>query len=175
MTYAFSLQHPIWTQQCCVVVELGNCKPLCTDFLNFLIEKIQIMFINLKPKTASASNAENKDSLDHKPGDIEKSFYIFYMTEKLLKKWKKFHSSETSMNKSNSSQGSGTNILHLWRRNWSKSGSNSRLSERHDNTECNPALRWKDVLEKLVMNTTEDYPFITLYSFKCFKLLQSGT
>jgi hypothetical protein len=25
------------------------------------------------------------------------------------------------------------------------------------------------------MNATEDYPFITLYSFKCFKLLQSGS
>ena len=172
---SFSLQHPIWTQQCCVIVELGNCKPLCTDFLNFLIEKIQIMFINLKPKPALASNAESRNSLDHKPGDIEKSFYIFYMTEKLLKKWKKFHSSETSLNKGDSSQGSGTNILHLWRRNWSKSGSNSKSSERHDNTEFNPALRWKDVLEKLVMNTTEDYPFITLYSFKCFKLLQSGS
>jgi hypothetical protein len=133
------------------------------------------MNINLKPKPASASNAENKDSLDHKPGDIEKSFYIFYMIEKLLKKWKKFHSSETPMNKSDSSQVSGTNILHLWRRNWSKSGSNCKSSEWDENTECNPALRWKDVLEKLVMNATEDYPFITLYSFKCFKLLQSGS
>jgi uncharacterized membrane protein YjjP (DUF1212 family) len=27
----------------------------------------------------------------------------------------------------------------------------------------------------LVINTTEDYPFITLYSFQCFKLLQSGS
>jgi len=175
LSFAFSLQHPVWTQQCCVIVELGNCKPLCTDFLNFLIEKIQVMFINLKPKPALGSNAESKDPLDHKPGDIEKSFYIFYMTEKLLKKWKKFHSSETSMNKSDSSQGSGTNILHLWRQNWSKSGNDSRSSEWLDNTECNPALRWKDVLEKLVMNTTEDYPFITLYSFKCLKLLQSGS
>lgn len=132
------------------------------------------MFSNLKQKPASASNAESKDSLDHKPRDIEKSFYIFYMTEKLLKKWKKFHSSETSMNKSDSSQSSGTNILHLWRQNWSNTGNNSKSSEQHDNTECNPALRWKDVLEKLVMNTTEDYPFITLYSFKCFKLLHPG-
>lgn len=62
--------HPVWTQQCCVIVELGNCKPLCTDFLNFLMEKIQIMFINLKAKPASASNAESKDSLGHKPYQI---------------------------------------------------------------------------------------------------------
>jgi hypothetical protein len=127
---------------------------------------------NLKPKPASA---ESKDPLDHKPGDIEKSFYIFYMTEKLLQKWKKFDSSETSMNKSDSSQGSGKNILHLWRRNWSKSESNLKKSEQDDNTERNPASRWKDALEELVINTTEDYPFITLYSFQCFKLLQSGS
>jgi hypothetical protein len=133
------------------------------------------MSINLKPKPASASNSESKDTLHHKPGDIEKSFYIFYMTEKLLKKWKGFHSSETSVNKSDSSQVCGTNILHLWRQNWSKSESNSKSSEQNDNAECNPAQRWKDVLEELVINATEDYPFITLYSFQCFKLLHSGS
>jgi hypothetical protein len=129
---------------------------------------------NLKPKAASASNEENKDPLDHKPGDIEKSFYIFYMTEKLLKKWKTFQSSKTSMNRNDKSQAHHNNILDLWRQKWSGPKNNAKSSDQNDNIELNPAFKWKNVLEELVISFTEDYPFITLYSFQCLELLQPG-
>ncbi|XP_023708421.1 uncharacterized protein LOC111864987 isoform X3 [Cryptotermes secundus] len=164
--------HPVWTQQCCIMVEMGNSKHLCTDFLNYLTDKMQNISRNLKPKAASANNVESEDSFGHKPGDIEKSFYLFYMTEKLLKKWKTFQSSNRSVNKNDTSQVYGANILELWRQNWSLPKSNANSSGRNDSIEQNPASKWKDVLEELVINFTEDYPFITLYAFQCLELLQ---
>jgi hypothetical protein len=153
---------------------MGNSKFLCIDFLNYLIDMIQIISRNLKPKAASTNNVERKDPLDHKPGDIEKSFYIFYMTEKLLKKWKRFQPSKMPANTNATSRAHSTNILNLWRQNWSRSPSNLKSSEQSDNIECSPAARWKDVLEELVISFTEEYPFITLYSFQCLELLQPG-
>ncbi|XP_021925448.1 uncharacterized protein LOC110832610 isoform X3 [Zootermopsis nevadensis] len=163
--------HPVWTRQCCIIVEMGNSKFLCIDFLNYLIDVIQIMTRNLKPKAASA-NVENKDLPVYKPGDIERSFYIFYMTEKLLKKWKSFQSSKMSTNMNDTSRAHSTNILDLWRQNWCRSSSNTKSPGRSNDVELNPASRWKDVLEELVVNFTEDYPFFTLYSFQCLELLQ---
>jgi hypothetical protein len=159
-------------QQCCVIVEMGNSKFLCIDFLNYLIDVIEIMTTNLKLEAASTNNGENKGIADHNSGEIENSFYIFYMTEKLLKKWKRFQLSKMSANVNDTVEAHSTNVADLWRRNWSRSPSNAKSPDHRNNIELNPASRWKDVLEKLVINSTEDYPFITLYSFQCLELLQ---
>jgi hypothetical protein len=154
---------------------MGNSRHLCIDFLNYLIDKMQIISRNLKPKSASANNVESKDPFSHKPGDMEKSFYLFYMTEKLLKKWKTFQSSDISVNKNDMPQVYGANILDLWRQNWSLPKSSTNSSGRNESIEGNPASKWKDVLEELVINFTEDYPFITLYAFQCLELLQQAS
>jgi hypothetical protein len=145
------------------------------DFLNYLIDKMQIMSRNLKPKAGSTNNVESKDPFSHKPGEIERSFYLFYMTEKLLKKWKTFQSSNMSVNKIDTPQVYGANILELWRQNWSQPKSNTNLSCDKNSIEQNPASKWKDVLEELAISFTEDYPFITLYAFQCLEVLQQAS
>jgi hypothetical protein len=153
---------------------MGNSKHLCIDFLNYLTDKMQVMSRNLKPKAGSTNNVESEDPFSHKPGDIERSFYLFYMTEKLLKKWKTFESLKMSVNKKDIPQAYGANVLELWRQNWSQPKGNTDSSCASNSIERNPASRWKDVLEELVINFTQDYPFITLYAFQCLELLQQG-
>jgi hypothetical protein len=154
---------------------MGNGKHLCIDFLNYLIDKMQIMSKNLKPKADSSNSVGSKDLFGHKPGEVERSFYLFYMTEKLLKKWKTFQSSDVSVNKNDTHQVQGANVLELWRQNWSQPKSNTNMSGGKNSIERNPASRWKDVLEELVINFAEDYPFIALYAFQCLELLQEGS
>jgi hypothetical protein len=129
---------------------------------------------NLKPKAGSANSVESEEPFSHKPGEIERSFYLFYMTEKLLKKWKTFQS-DMSVNGNVTPPVYGANVLELWRRNWSQSKSNADLSRGENIIERNPSSKWKDVLEELVTSFTEEYPFITLYAFQCLEALQQGS
>ena len=64
-------QHLIWRQQCSILVEFGNSKCLCVDFLDFLINNLQIMAVKLNEKK-DPKNITNEDSLDCNSDDVEK-------------------------------------------------------------------------------------------------------
>ncbi|XP_069680345.1 uncharacterized protein [Periplaneta americana] len=166
--------HPIWSQQCCILLEFGNSKCLCIDFLNFLIDSIQIISKNLKSNVTRTGTENKEEALDYKPGEIERCYYLFYLTENLLKKWKKFNLTvkKNKVASATSSHSRRTTVLDLWRQNLSTS-INYTHPEKAAEIEENPESRWKDVLEELVTNFTDEYVLITFYAFECLTLLQS--
>ena len=167
--FSFLFQHLMWRQQCSILVEFGNSKYLCIDFIDFLIKKVQVMVVNVI-KNEKKINDDKIQYLDYKPDEVEKGFYLFFMIENLLKKLKTLDLlKEDSSNDTVRSKTKITNVVDLWRTNWLRR--DATISEPPKHNDKVKLMKWKDILENMIIDCSQDFPFIACYVWNCLELL----
>ncbi|PSN35916.1 hypothetical protein C0J52_07171 [Blattella germanica] len=159
--------HMAWQLRCCILTEFGNCKYLCIEFLDYLIREVRKMCKKFKN-----DNKMKTQTLYCSPSEGEKIFYLFYMIETLLKKWKKFSLFNKNSNQRPPEFRTAT-VVDLWRRSW-HTPNDDKLSSMPDENDDERIWEWREILEDVIIDFSENCSFMAFYTWKCLDLLNSS-
>nr|CAD7410629.1 unnamed protein product [Timema poppensis] len=172
--------HLVLEKQCTIILELSKNRYLCDKVISYTSDQILELATCVQKRSTKLSEAI-KDSITQQESRLERSFYLFHLTENLLVEYKQIHGEIVEKKRRVKQTVANTraavptgNYVSEWRNKWF----NEIATESFEEKEYKESLRclcgWEDSLRRsAVMFTETRAHLLSVYSWQCVELIKS--
>ncbi|CAG2053085.1 unnamed protein product [Timema podura] len=164
-------EHLVLEKQCTIILELSKNRYLCDKVISYTSDQILELATCVQKRSRKLSEAI-KAPIIQQESILERSFYLFHLTENLLVEYKQIHGEIAEKKRravANTRAAVPTgNYVSEWRNKWF----NELATESFEEKEYKESLRclsgWEDSLRKsAVMFTETRAHLLSVYSWQC--------
>nr|CAD7572215.1 unnamed protein product [Timema californicum] len=173
-------EHLVLEKQCTIILELSKNRYLCDKVISYTSDQILELATCVQKRSTKRSEAI-KDSITQQESRLERSFYLFHLTENLLVEYKQIHGVIAEKKRRVKPTVANTraavttgNYVSEWRNKWF----NEIATESFEEKEYKESLRclcgWEDSLRRSAVVFTETRAhLLSVYSWQCVELIKS--